>query len=104
MLKTGLFFMAIIALVVIASSSANSQTDNQTVFELEGKVNSPVSIPGDVIAVLKSDARVDACFKTEGAGSDEAAWFEAAEFDLNNDRRADLIIKPKNACLFGANQ
>jgi hypothetical protein len=23
---------------------------------------------------------------------------------LNNDQRADLIIKPKNTCLFGANQ
>lgn len=104
MLKTGSFFVAVVALLVVASSSANSQTNVQTVFELEGKVNSPVIIPADVIAVLKSEQRVDACFKTEGAGTDEQAWFEAAAHDINNDQRLDLIIKPKNACLFGANQ
>lgn len=104
MLKTGLVFIVGIALLVVASSSVHSQTKAQTVFELEGKVDSPVSIPTDVIAVLKSDSRVDVCFKTEGAGVDETAWFEAASYDLNNDHRPDLIIKPKNDCLFGANQ
>ena len=104
MLKTRLYFLAITALMTAGSFTANSQTATQTTFELEGNVSTPVRIPADVIAVLKSDKRVDGCFKTEGAGVDEQAWFEAAEFDLNDDRRADLIIKPKNACLFGANQ
>jgi hypothetical protein len=104
MLKTGSFFLAVTAFLAVAPSSANSQTKAQTIFELEGSVSSPVRIPADVIAVLKSDKSVDACFKTEGAGTNEEAWFEAAEFDLNDDRRADLIIKPKNGCLFGANQ
>lgn len=104
MQKTGLYFLAITAFLTVALSSASSQTSTQTTFELEGGVTSPVSIPADVLAVLKSDKRVDDCFKSEGAGVNEAAWFEAAEFDLNGDRRADLIIKPKNACLFGANQ
>lgn len=96
--------IALVTLVTIASSSVASQTKAQTVFELEGAVDRPVQIPADVIAILKSDEIVDKCFKTEGAGTDESAWFEAAEFDLNDDQRADLIIKPKNACLFGANQ
>jgi hypothetical protein len=104
MLKTGSFLLAVTAFLAVASSSADSQTKVQTTFELEGSVGSPATIPADVIAVLKSDKRVDQCFGTEGAGNDEAAWFEAAEFDLNDDRRADLIIKPKHACLFGANQ
>lgn len=104
MRKTGLYFLAIITLSAAGASSANSQTTNQTTFELEGNISTPVRIPADVIAVLKSDKRVDVCFRTEGAGVDEQAWFEAAEFDLNDDRRADLIIKPKNVCLFGANQ
>jgi hypothetical protein len=104
MLNTAIYFIAITVLLAISSSPASSQTDLQTIFELEGKVSSPVRIPADVIAVLKSDKHVDACFKTEGAGVNEEAWFEAAQFDLNNDQRADLIIKPKNACLFGANQ
>jgi hypothetical protein len=104
MLKTGLYFLAIAALLAMASSRADSQTNVQTTFELEGNVGSPVRIPADVIAVLKSDKVVDSCFKTEGAGVNEEAWFEAAEFDLNGDQRADLIIKPKNACLLGANQ
>ncbi|NOT46490.1 MAG: hypothetical protein HOP17_01890 [Acidobacteria bacterium] len=104
MSKTGSTLWAIVLLVTIASSSANCQTNGQTVFELEGNVTSPVSLPPDVIAVLKSDKVVDGCFKTEGAGVNEEAWFEAAEFDLNDDHRADLIIKPKHTCLFGANQ
>lgn len=104
MLQTALYFLAIIALLAISSATAYSQTDSQTTFELEGKVSSPVSIPADVIAVLKSDKRVDACFKAEGASVNEEAWFDAAAFDLNGDQRADLIIKPKNSCLFGANQ
>lgn len=104
MVKSRSFFVSIAVLLAIAASSANSQTNAQTTFELEGSVSKPVSIPADVIAVLKSDKIVDVCFKTEGAGTNEEAWFEASEFDLNDDHRADLIIKPKHSCLFGANQ
>jgi hypothetical protein len=101
-MKIRFWSVAMIALVSGFSLSASAQS--QTVFEVEGGVNNPVRIPADVIAVLKSDKRVDVCFKTEGAGNDEQAWFEASEFDLNNDDRPDLIIKPKNSCLMGANQ
>lgn len=76
----------------------------QTVFDLEGNVQREVAVPADVIAVLKSDARVDACFREKGEGANESAWFAASEIDLNGDRRMDLIIKAKDACLFGANQ
>lgn len=101
-MKIPFWFLAITILLFGASFSARSQ--NQTVFELEGGIGKPVRIPADVIAVLKSDKRVDVCFKTEGAGTNEEVWFEASEFDLNKDDRPDLIIKPKNACLMGANQ
>ena len=104
MSKSGTIFLAVAVLLGVSACAASSQTGVQTLFELEGSVSKPAPVPADVIAVLKSDERVDVCFRTEGAGTDEAAWFEAAELDLNGDRRADLIIKPKHSCLFGANQ
>jgi len=87
------YLFSILALLAIPSCAAVSQTKVQTDFELEGSVSDPVPIPTDIIAMLKSEKSVDACFKTEGAGVNEEAWFEAAEFDLDNDRDTDLIIK-----------
>ena len=76
----------------------------QTVFDLEGTVKKEAKIPAAVIAVLKSDEAVDLCFREKGEGINEAELFAASEIDLNGDRKPDLIIKAKNACLFGANQ
>ena len=101
MLKTGKFFGLAFVLLLLNAVSASAQ---QTVFGLEENVKKPAVIPADVIAVLKSDERVDRCFKEKGEGADEAAWFEASEIDLNSDRKMDLIIKAKDGCLFGANQ
>ncbi len=92
--------LTVLSAVVFAAHAQKAQT----VFDLEGSVQNEVAVPADVIAVLKSDARVDACFREKGEGVNEAAWFAASELDLNGDRRLDLIIKAKDACLFGANQ
>lgn len=78
--------------------------DVQTVFDLEEDVRKEADIPADVIAILKSDESVDACFKLKGENVNEAEWFAASEIDLNGDERKDLVIKAKDACLFGANQ
>ena len=89
------------------TEAAQSQTDAgdaQTVFDLEGDVKKEVKIPDAVIAILKSDEIVDNCFREKGEGSREAVWFSASEIDLNEDKKPDLIIKAKDACLFGANQ
>ena len=68
MLKIGTTFLAAAALLASASCAAHSQTSGQTteqtVFELEGKVNNSVGIPVDVIAMLKSEEVVDGCFRT----------------------------------------
>lgn len=95
------FFAAAFAVLFVACVNAGAQ---QSVFDLEGDVQKEVAVPVDVIAVLKSDRRVDACFQAKGEGANEAEWFAASELDLNGDRKMDLIIKAKDACLFGANQ
>ncbi len=103
-MKTISRFLAIAIFLLIAVSLDYSQANSQTIFEVEGRVSSPVAVPVDVLAVLKSDPRVDVCFKSGAAGVSEDAWFEAAALDLNGDGRSDLVIKPKDPCLFGANQ
>ncbi|HEX8247077.1 MAG TPA: hypothetical protein VF599_02745 [Pyrinomonadaceae bacterium] len=100
--KNNFFAAAVVVSILFAACfTANAQ---QTVFELEGNVRREVAVPAAVIAVLKSDQRVDACFREKGEGANEAAWFAASEIDLNGDRKMDLIIKAKDGCLFGANQ
>lgn len=96
-------FFAILVLI-FNTISADAQTKIQTVFDLEADVQKKAVIPAAVIAVLKSDERVDQCFQEKGAGVDESKWFAASHIDLNADGRLDLIVKAADACLFGANQ
>lgn len=91
-------------LIILNAILANAQNPVQTVFNLEEKVEKEARIPADVIAILKSDERVDQCFKQKGEAANEAQWFAASEIDLNGDKQMDLIIKPNDACLYGANQ
>lgn len=90
--------------ILIAAASVRAQTKIQTVFDLEGKVTKKAALPAAVLAILKSDERVDQCFRENGAGAGESKWFAASRFDLNRDGRMDLIVKAEDACLFGANQ
>lgn len=102
-MSAGKFFILVVV-VISAAFGASAQGKVQTVFNLEETVAKKASIPEAVIAVLKSDRRVDACFQEKGEGANEAEWFEASEIDLNSDKRMDLIVKAKDGCLFGANQ
>jgi hypothetical protein len=95
------FFVAAVTVLFAACLNANAQ---QTVFDLEGNIRKEVAVPADIIAVLKSEQQVDACFREKGEGVNEAEWFAASEIDLNGDRQMDLIIKAKDGCLLGANQ
>jgi hypothetical protein len=97
-------FLILVVIAVCAAASAGAQNKVQTIFNLEENVSKKAPIPEAVVAVLKSDKRVDACFQEKGEGADETAWFEASEIDLNSDGRMDLIVKARDACLFGANQ
>ena len=101
-MKSARFFVLIV--VLISAALASNAQNVQTVFNLEEDVAKSAAIPQDVIAILKSDKRVDACFQAKGKGANEAEWFEASEIDLNGDKQMDLVIKAKDACLFGANQ
>jgi hypothetical protein len=94
----------VVAMILFAAVFAAKAQKAQTVFNLEEDFRKEVAVPEAVIAVLKSDERVDACFREKGEGANENAWFSASEIDLNGDRRMDLIIKAKDGCLFGANQ
>ena len=77
----------------------------QTSFNLEEPVSRPVPIPADVLRGLGQDERVLSCL----SGADQSAveippsWFAASAINLNGDQLPDLIIKPVNSCLFGAN-
>ena len=102
MFNTSVFFVAALVISVACDSVAAQKV--QTVFNLEEPVRREATIPASVIAVLKSDRRVDQCFQQKGADARENEWFAASEIDLNGDRRWDLIIKAKDACLYGANQ
>ena len=103
MLKAGKLF--VLVFLILTASQIRAQSKNpQTVFNLEEKVRKEVAVPDAVIAVLKSDEIVDVCFREKGAGAKEAEWFTASEIDLNGDKRKDLIVKAKDACLYGANQ
>jgi hypothetical protein len=97
-------FFVLVVVVISAAIGAGAQGKVQTIFNLEENVAKKASIPDAVIAVLKSDQRVDSCFQEKGKGANEAEWFEASEIDLNSDKRLDLIVKAKDGCLFGANQ
>lgn len=97
-----LLFAVLVA--ISAAVSTGAQTTIQTVFDLESDVRKKAFIPAAVIAILKSDERVDQCFQEKGAGVDESQWFAASQIDLNADGRMDLIVKAADACLFGANQ
>lgn len=103
--KTRKFIKSLLFVVVVsAAASGAAQTNVQTIFDLEGDVRKKAALPAAVIATLKSDERVDQCFQEKGAGVDETKWFAASAIDLNGDKRADLIVKAADACLFGANQ
>ena len=67
--KNNLFVAALVVLF-FAGLNASAQ---QTVFDLEGNVRKEVAVPDAVIAVLKSDARVDGCFREKGEGANETA-------------------------------
>jgi hypothetical protein len=89
---------------VLTANDAIAQQKTQTVFNVDDAVQKEVAVPAAVVAVLKSERIVDDCFKSKDGRPNEAAWFAASEIDLNGDGRKDLIVKAKDACLYGANQ
>lgn len=89
--------------VVRAGPQPGDETLEQTSFGAE-EMQQPVSIPGDVLEILKRDERNQ---RALGAGESEsnisASWFVASEINLNDDGLPDLIVQSANPRLFGAN-
>ena len=50
---------AVTTLIILNAICANAQNAGQTIFNLEEKVQKEARIPTDVMAILKSDERVD---------------------------------------------
>lgn len=90
--------------VVRADSQTGDETLEQTSFGAEEEMQQPVSIPGDVLEILKRDQRNQ---RGLGAGETQsdisASWFVASEIKLNDDELPDLIVQSANPRLFGAN-
>ncbi|HEX7314732.1 MAG TPA: hypothetical protein VF297_12475 [Pyrinomonadaceae bacterium] len=108
-----LWRMCVVALLLSAALAhgvnANAvapQAEEQTNFNLEEPVARPATIPPDVLRGLGQDEKVLTCLTSGGGNATveiPAAWFAASEVHLNGDKLPDLVVKPQNACLNGAN-
>ena len=77
----------------------------QTRFGLEEPINQPVPIPEDVLKMLRQDSDISACDLEQPNSRDSipSTWYEASQIHLDGPNQIDLIVKAKNACLWGAN-
>jgi hypothetical protein len=106
-MKAG-FMIAVLVFGLECESDAQTRRETvhheQVRFALEEAVDSPVPIPDDVLNVLRRESEISTC--ALGSGSRDAipsTWFEAARIHLDGPRESDLIVKAKNACLWGPN-
>lgn len=101
----------LIALIVslAAVGTAEGKTKStlpQTRFGAEEEIVRPVKLPNEVIQILRSDERGQECFGGGTEGKIPPVWlkaFKGSKIDLNADHLQDLIVMPKDACLYGAN-
>jgi hypothetical protein len=76
----------------------------QTSFGAEEEMRQPVSIPRDVLEMLRHDERNQRALRAGESENDIlASWFVASEINLNGDALPDLIVQSANPRLFGAN-
>lgn len=97
-------FMAVI--VTTAQTPKIPLPQEQSHFELEQDLAAPVALPDNVLEMLRRDPIVLASRCVEpGQPSEQisASFFEASRLHLHSSHQADLIVKPKNPCLSGAN-
>lgn len=80
-----------------------SRSEVQKSFNAEVSVERPVKLPGGALELLKKNERVQSCLSERKSELPISSWFEASEIHLNDDGRVDLIVVPRNGCLFGAN-
>ena len=79
-------------------------TQEQTIFGVEEEIERPVSIPGDVLQILRQNQRNQRHLAQGRSPRDiPASWFIASQIQLNDDDSQDLIVMAANPRLFGAN-
>jgi len=103
-------WFTLLALAIAIGQRAEGQTPakvpqgEQMRFGLEEPLEQPAPIPEDVLEILRRDSDVRTC-EIEGGSRDAilATWYEASQIHLDGPNEIDLIIKAKNACLWGPN-
>lgn len=91
-------------LLTLFALPAWAQRGAQRSFGAEEPMRRPARIPKAVLRLLRQDERVRRCLSDAAERQKElASWFSASAVELNNDRRSDLLVKPENGCLWGAN-
>lgn len=96
---------------VVAERSAliDAQVNRTTLsgqvrFSAEGPIDNPVIVPENVLNLLKEDPRIKSCQVLEQSHERiPTNWFVGSWLDLNGDDQSDLLVKPVNPCLSGAN-
>ena len=101
--------LVVAALVFVFVSKACGQAPKgtraeQVRFGLEESIDRPVPLPEAVLKILRQDSDIRACdLEQNSRDTIPAMWYEASEIHLDGPTESDLIVKAKNACLWGAN-
>ena len=83
---------------------SQANREEQSVFEAEGEIRRPVTVPDDVLQILRQDERNQKRLEEGQTPADmPASWFVASSIHLNDDDLPDLVVVAENPRLLGAN-
>ena len=87
-----------------APSQSEPRSREQSKFGVEEEIERPVSLPEDVLEVLRRDERNRQSLSQGQSPNDiPASWFVASEVRLKDDDLRDLIVTAADPRLLGAN-
>ena len=96
--------IALGGLFCISAFGQHSSPPEQTRFGVETEVKRPAPIPAEIVESLREDRRNRTCLEEgQSAARIDASWFVGSIVNLNGRSGNDLIVKPQNPCLLGAN-
>lgn len=85
---------------------ATQKPREEASFGVEAPIENPVEIPDAVLRRLAQDEQFQRCYddiEKRTAKPSMLEWFSAAAVRLDDDARADLVVKAEHPCLLGAN-